>query len=68
MKSIYYFLVWGAVCLLCVPGLCHAEPKLVMPHRSFTFEPVPDGTVITHDYTVKNQGDEPLEILEIGTT
>ncbi len=68
MKSVYCLFVWMTAALLLIAAPCHAGPRLFMPHRSFTFEPVPDGAVVTHDYIVKNQGDEPLEILEIGTT
>ncbi len=68
MKLIYCFFVWTAACVLFVSAPCHAGPRLFMPHRNFTFEPVPDGTVVTHDYIVQNHGDEPLEIVEIGTS
>lgn len=68
MKSIYRLCVRTAAVLLLMAASCYAGPRVFMPQRNFTFEPVPDGTVLTHEYIVQNHGDEPLEILEIGTT
>ncbi len=67
MKLVCRFCILFCVCFFMFAGYCHAAPKLFMPERRFVFEPVPDGSVLHHDYILKNQGDEPLEILEIGT-
>ena len=44
------------------------QPSAVVPEPSFTFNPVPEGMVVTHDYTVVNHGSDDLEITRIEST
>jgi hypothetical protein len=43
-------------------------PSAVFPEPSFTFAPVPEGMVVTHNYPVLNEGNDDLEIIRIETT
>ncbi|MFW6236772.1 MAG: DUF1573 domain-containing protein [Desulfosudaceae bacterium] len=38
------------------------EPSVLVPETRYNFAPVPEGTEISHDFTVKNKGTAPLEI------
>ena len=42
-------------------------PRAEFPELGFTFEPVVDGTPVTHDFPVKNTGDGPLAIRKVKT-
>jgi Protein of unknown function (DUF1573) len=44
-----------------------AAPELSIAQDTFEFEPVPEGTVIRHNFIVNNTGDEPLVIKNILT-
>lgn len=46
-----------------VPGL--AAPKAVPADPVFEFTGVPEGQGITHEFTIKNQGDKPLNIIGV---
>ena len=37
-------------------------PSAYLSERIYTFEPVPDGTEIVHDFVLRNNGDEALVI------
>ena len=42
-------------------------PKAVIPESKFVFDPVVEGTEITHDFSIKNTGDGPLAITGVKT-
>jgi hypothetical protein len=42
-------------------------PKLVMEETAYSFDPVVDGTKITHDFKVRNEGDAVLNINKVKT-
>jgi len=43
------------------------RPVTDIPRVSHEFEPVVDGTQITHDFIVRNTGDAPLSIHQVKT-
>lgn len=42
-------------------------PKLVVEETAFSFEPVVDGALVSHDFVVRNEGDEVLKINKVKT-
>lgn len=42
-------------------------PMAVVDKPSYDFAQVIDGTVVTHDFVIKNQGDAPLTIGKISS-
>ncbi len=42
-------------------------PSAFFPETNHTFDPVVDGTRVTHDFIVQNKGDAPLNIIKIRT-
>ena len=42
-------------------------PHAVIVERDLTFDPVVDGSTVTHDYLVKNTGEGELEISQVKT-
>lgn len=43
------------------------KPGAVLPELKYEFDPVVDGTQITHDFVIKNIGDVPLAINQVKT-
>ena len=43
-------------------------PKAVVDKPDFVFESVIDGTEVTHNFEIKNSGNETLEITKVITT
>lgn len=43
------------------------QPGAVIPELKFEFNPVVDGTVVTHDFAIKNTGDGVLDISKVKT-
>jgi hypothetical protein len=39
----------------------------MLPELAFEFDPVVDGTQITHDFVIKNSGNGPLAIHRVKT-
>lgn len=66
---------WMALLLLLTIGsVVHAQgtptptgPRIVVPQDRFEFEPVPEGSEVTHQFSVKNSGDAPLLIERVRT-
>ncbi|ABW65833.1 conserved hypothetical protein [Desulfosudis oleivorans Hxd3] len=44
-----------------------ASPVAVIEARTFTFDPVPEGTEVVHDFTVKNTGTAELRVEQVKT-
>jgi hypothetical protein len=44
-----------------------ATPRITIPDPSYQFDPVIEGDVVTHEFTLINSGDVLLEILKIQT-
>lgn len=42
-----------------------AQPKAVIDNPVFTFEAVPDGVHVTHEFIIKNMGDTLLHITNV---
>jgi hypothetical protein len=42
-------------------------PAVFFPEKTYEFPPVIDGTKVTHDFVVANQGTAPLMINEVRT-
>lgn len=42
-----------------------AQPKAVIDNPVFTFEAVPDGVHVTHEFIIKNVGDTLLHITNV---
>jgi hypothetical protein len=42
-------------------------PKLVIEPTAYSFDPVVDGTKVTHDFVVRNEGDAVLNIHKVKT-
>jgi hypothetical protein len=40
-------------------------PKMVLPEKLYNAQEVEEGDVVTHDFPVLNQGDQPLEIKRV---
>ena len=60
--------VWIASILALVvvfAGPAWAKPVLTVEEPKFVFDPVPDGTGVSHVFVVKNTGDEPLIIHDV---
>ncbi len=43
------------------------KPGAVLPELKYEFDPVVDGTQVTHDFAIKNTGDGPLAITQVKT-
>ena len=56
-------LITAFFCLGVLP--CFAAPALEVKSRVYRFQPVKEGTHISHDFFVKNIGDETLEIIRV---
>lgn len=60
-----------AACMLFAPVFGDAAdapikgPSVFLPKSVHEFEPVVEGTAVTHDFIIQNRGDEPLKIIKI---
>ncbi len=43
------------------------QPAAFLPESQYTFEPVLEGTVVSHTFILKNQGTAPLELQKVRT-
>lgn len=44
-----------------------AVPTAVIEDRTFTFDPVPEGTEVVHEFTVRNTGTVELRVEQVKT-
>lgn len=61
MKS--WFL--AAALTLTIGATVHAEPKMIIPEMRWDFGHVPQQSVLTHDYWIKNIGTDTLKIIRV---
>lgn len=54
-------------CILGTGSLALAGPRVVLPENSYEFSSALEGSEVSHDFVVKNQGDEPLKIFKISS-
>lgn len=40
-------------------------PAVFLPQNVYEFDPVAEGTVVTHEFVIQNQGEKPLKIEKI---
>ncbi len=43
------------------------SPVAFIPGSSYSFQPVPDGTKVIHDFIIQNKGTAPLKIHRVKT-
>lgn len=43
-------------------------PEAYFPENTFTFEKILEGTDVTHDFVIKNNGNAPLTVEKVRTT
>ena len=43
------------------------KPVAEFPELKYEFDPVVDGTQVTHDFAIKNTGDGPLAVTQVKT-
>ena len=69
-------IVLGCACMMILAvSVCQAdtadtgtkEPSLLFSPAAFTFDPVVEGTVVTHSFTAVNQGDQTIHVLQVKT-
>ena len=66
MKKLFLLISIFSIIILASVSLW-AAPKLSVAQNTFEFDPVPEGTVIRHNFIINNIGDEPLLIKNILT-
>lgn len=72
MKNWFFLLMLSLVWILPLSAdttasssVTQGTPRIVLPDPSYQFEPAIEGDVITHEFTIGNSGNVPLEILKI---
>ena len=43
------------------------KPGVMLPELKYEFDPVVDGSQVTHNFAIKNTGDGPLAITQVKT-
>ena len=70
MKKIYFVFVLSvvfSVMVLSNMAVASKGPDAFTPDLIFGFSPVPEGTIITHEFTIKNKGNSVLHIKRVKT-
>ena len=67
--SLPHMLRWGvlAAALFAAFPAQSAEPGAVLSQTEWQFDPVPEGTVVTHEIPMRNPGSAPLKIAAVRT-
>lgn len=65
MKYVNFIIVFACLVIFAGPVYVWADPIAVPVAPAFEFEPVLEGTLLTHDFIIKNQGDAPLNITDV---
>ncbi|TYT74030.1 DUF1573 domain-containing protein [Desulfobotulus mexicanus] len=63
LKSISFICFFLIFCLSALP--LWAKPILHVPERVYTFDTLPEGSIITHRFIFHNTGDSELRILKV---
>ncbi|MCP3898819.1 MAG: DUF1573 domain-containing protein [Desulfobacteraceae bacterium] len=66
MKKLF-LLITTFLLVFLVSGNLWATPELSAVQSTYEFDSVPEGTVIRHNFIIKNNGDEPLLIKNVET-
>lgn len=51
-----------ALFTLCLLSTAYAEPGALVIESDYTFDAVPDGTIVIHDFIIKNNRDIAVKI------
>jgi hypothetical protein len=51
--------------ILGMNGGSFAAPKMLVPEKSWDFGHVPQNSILTHDYWIKNIGTDTLKIIKV---
>lgn len=62
-KTLGVITVLFAVFCLAHPGM--AQPNVVIENPVFTFDSIPEGVHVPHEFIIKNTGDTQLRILKV---
>ena len=46
-------------------SITQGTPRITIPDPGYQFDPAIEGDVVTHEFTLVNSGNAPLEILKI---
>lgn len=65
MKAINFIIISTFLIIVTGPANVLAAPRAVPMVPVFKFEPVLEGAHVTHDFIIQNQGDVPLNILDV---
>jgi hypothetical protein len=57
--------IWTIALILGINGVLFAAPKILVPETSWDFGHVPQNSVLTHDYWIKNIGTDTLKIIKV---
>jgi len=64
MKRGIFILIAFSV-FLCMPCNAPAVQKVELDNSVFTFDPVPEGVHVSHEFVIRNTGDAMLNILSV---
>ncbi len=62
-----FLLITAFLLVFLTPVSLWATPKLSVVQDTYEFDPVPEGTVIRHNFIIKNNGEDPLLIKNVIT-
>jgi hypothetical protein len=72
MKKRLFLLMFSLLWILPLPADITASssttqgtPRITIPDPSYQFDPAIEGDVVTHEFTLINTGNAPLEILKV---
>lgn len=51
--------------LLGIASMAFADPRIIIPETKWDFGYVPQHGVLTHDYWIRNAGDDTLKIIKV---
>lgn len=60
-------LLWHPPLFADTSSSTQGTPRITITEPGFQFDPAIEGDVITHEFTIRNTGTAPLEILKIQT-
>jgi len=63
--KISFILMLISLVLLILSEATSAQPKALMPQTTWDFGKVPQGSVVSHSYQIKNIGTDTLRIIKV---